>query len=574
MRKKILIISIIFIVAIVIVNALFHNVLYTTFKNTVVPLDSFTGYPLASDYGLRSDDEGSARFNGDLLKAAFTKFGGIIVDGSYHVKMPSGTVNDSIGIIGDADFESELIFNPSYSTVMFDSAKLKELYISDVSFINNSEDDLVIAYPKSELDIKIDSIVIKNSNFEGNISAYRIAGNGNVDPNTSDVVVDQFVFDNNTVRNTYTTFLLIKDIPYNNIEITNNNITNFKYIFASLFLTNENEYNPELFSLRKNLLIQNNYVTSEDDWWGADSGSLYHTFVLAEGDKVEYSGNTVENLKSKIDVALYDTYLSCNEVLYENNIWKNNIVFDADKQHNAFLKSKNGSEPLIRYYRNNTFIVEKDFATKFGYDEDTLFVYFISLENRAEYYEITNNSFEGYHIKFPASTRFIENLVFENNTITADKMSGSVVHLQTNDEFETGTIEFSHNTIDVKEHWVDDNSSSELPLFKFYNHTTEGNDSRLSLIDFTDNKISAPLNYVFVNAYDENFGIDYTLVNENMLLNPDEVPITEIFEIENSDKVYQDSFQNIFVIPSGVRFRIPTLNIFDDLNLRRIRIDR
>ena len=77
---------------------------------------------------------------------------------------------------------------------------------------------------------------------------------------------------------------------------------------------------------------------------------------------------------------------------------------------------------------------------------------YISLENHAEYYEIVNNSFEGYHIKFPSSTRFIENLVFEDNTIVADKMSGTIVHLQTNDEFEVGTIEFSHNIIDVKEH--------------------------------------------------------------------------------------------------------------------------
>lgn len=578
MKKKILVISIIVILAIILVNGLFHNVLYTTFKNTVVPLDSFTGYPVASDYGLRKDSPSSASFNGDLLLAAFNKFGGIIIDGSYHVNVWSGVEIEKAGIIGDQDFESELIFDPSYSSVMFDSAVLKELYISDVSFINVSDSDLVIAYPYSDLEGSIDSIVVKNSRFEGNISAYRIYGDGDVDPATSDVGINQFVFDNNIVKNTNYSFIIIQDIPYENVQITNNNITNFKYIFANLQLSNENAFNDELFMQRKNLLVQGNYVTSEDDWWSADDVGAYYTFILAEGDKVDYIGNHVEGLKSKIDVSLYDAYLSCNEVLYKDNIWKNNVSFDMDKEYNAFLKSKGGSVPVIRRYQNNEFIVEEDFAEKFGYDKDSLFVDFISLEAHAEYYEITNNKFQGYYIKFPVSTRFIENFVFKDNEVTAEKMSGSIVHLQTNDEFELGSIEFSNNIIDVKEHLVDPEGPSELPLFKFYDHTTGGNNSVLSLIDFSNNKILAPLNYIFLNAYDDSFAIDYTLVEENQAIEEalltEDVSVTSLFELQNSDKVYQDVYQNTFIIPAGVRFRVPTAPIFRALSLRRVRIDR
>lgn len=576
MKKKILVISIIVILAIVLVNGLFHNVLYTTFKNTVVPLDSFTGYPVASDYGLRKDSPSSASFNGDLLLAAFRKFGGIIVDGSYHVDVWSGVEVEKAGIIGDQDFESELIFDPSYSSVIFDSAALKELYISDVSFVNVSDEDLVIAYPYSDMEGPIDSIVVKNNSFEGNISVYRIYGDGDVDPTTSDVGINQFVFDNNVVKNTNYSFIVIEDIPYETIEITNNNITNFKYIFANLQLSNDNSYNRELFSLRKNLLIQDNYVTSEDDWWSADESSSYYAFVLAEGDKVDYIGNHVEGLKSKVDVALYDAYLSCNEVLYEGNVWKNNISFDIDKEFNAFLKSKGGSLPLIRRYQNNEFILENEFAEKFGYDVETLFVNFISLEAHAEYYEITDNKFQGHYIKFPISTRYIENFVFNNNEITADQMSGSIVHLQANEDFDVGSIQFSNNVIDVKEHSVDPDGSSDLPLFKFYNYASEGNEPMLSLVDFSDNRISAPLNYVFLNAYDEFFVIDYALVDESQLLDDalaaEQLPVTEVFDIQNSDKVYQDVYHNTFIIPSGVRFRVPTANIFRELSLRRIRV--
>lgn len=566
MKRRILLILVVAAFGLLLVNAIFNNIIYTTFKNTVVPLDSFTNYPRASDYGLKENDESAARFNGDLMKAAISEFGGIIVDGRYHMKLPSNSKLETVGIIGDKDYESELIFSPTYSTVLFDSAVLKDLYISDVKFVNTSNDDIVIARQKSALTSPIDSVVIQNSVFEGNLSAYRLAGDGSVDPNSSDFVLNQFVFDNNVVSNTNFTFLVLEDIPYNSVSITNNTVTNFQYVFANLQLSNDNDYNDELFQLRKELLIRDNYVTSEDNWWSKGSGSMYHAFVVAEGDRVEYSGNHVEGLKSDVAIALYDVYLSCNEVIYENNTWKNNVAFDPDKKYSAFMKSKNGSEPLYRVYRNNEFIIEESFAEKYGMDLDSLVVDFISLENHAEYYEISNNTFEGYYIRFPKSSRFIENLVFENNEIRADRISGSIVHLQVNEDFEQGSIEFSDNIIIAQEHL--DSDDSILPLFKFYNYASSGNEPQLSLVDFTNNKIYAPYNYLFLNVSDSYFQVDYNSLDAN--LHADDAAINSIFNYKGSDKIYRDKYENVIIIPNNVTFSLPS-GIFDDLEFERLR---
>jgi len=562
MRNKIFIILLIVAIGLLLVNGIFNNVLYTSFKNTVVPLDSFTNYPRASDYGLRADNEDSARFNGDLMKAAMAEFGGIIIDGRYFMKLPSNMEMDKVGIIGDSEYNSELIFSPTYSTTLFDSAVLQELYISDVKFVNTSNEDLVIARSRSELTMPINSIIIKNNEFIGDISAYRLEGDGNIDPTTSPVVLDTFVFDNNDVSNTNYTFLRIQDVPYNSVNITNNRITNFQYIFANLQLTNENIYNPELFDLRKQLTIQGNTVISEDDWWSTGTGSTYYAFVVAEGDKVLYADNHVEGLKANLPIALYDAYLSCNEVIYENNIWKNNVALSLEKKFSAFMKSKNGSKPLYRVYRNNEFIVEQSFADKFNMDPMTLMTDFISLENHASYYEITNNNFSGYYIRFPESSRFIENLVFKNNKIDAELISGSVVNLQANDEFSQGSIVFSENTISAKEHYTLEGSS--LPLFKFYDHSTVANTSILSLIDYSNNWIDAPINYLFMNTSEDFFDVDYASIDTSFIPGPLSNEI-----IQPTDRVYKDRFDNITIVPEEIRFSYPTIQ-FNDLNLELI----
>jgi len=510
MLKKLMIVLVLLIAVIFVVNVVFDNIVFTTFKNRVVPLDSFTGYPLASKYGLKKNSKGKANFNSDLFTAAIKEFGGLIIDGKYYLDRPSKLSISEVGIVGDAEFGSQLIFDLDSSKVLFNSSVLEELYISDVSIVNNGDSPLLIAYQSGDINVTVENVTIKNSSFEGNISAYRVGGDGNVDPNSSDVAIKNFVLQNNVIRDTVYSFIKLEDIPYDNVLIQDNEITNFKYVFANLALANSNDYNDELFSLRKSLIVKNNVVTSDDDWWADSQSDSYYTFILAEGDKVEYVDNHVEGLKTLESTWLYDAYLSCNEVIYTGNVSKNNVCLNPDKETSAFIKSKSSSVPAKRTYSNNTFIIEEAFASKFGASSDSLYVDFYSLETEAEYYEISNNTFEGYEIRFPSSSRHIKDFIFNNNTINTKKASGSIINVRVSDDYDLGIIEFTSNEINIEERAGEGLSDEDVTmlLFRIYNESTLPKEEKINLTQYNNNTISGPFDFIFYGARDEFFEIN------------------------------------------------------------------
>lgn len=511
MLKKIMIGLLIIVVLAFSVNLIFNNVIYTTFRNTVVPLDPFTNYPLAKDYGLRPNDESSANFNADLFKAAVEQFGGIIVDDRYYISRVSRMYIEKAGIIGDSDLDSELVLTGESNYTMFDSGSLKELYISDVTFTNNTDNVLLMVYSSDVLNEQVDSIIIKNSEFYGNISAYRVVGAFDSKPNVRKSSISYFEFDNNIVKNTDYTFIKIPDVPYGDVRITNNEIENFKYIFANFEVKNGNRFEEDVFASRQNLHVSGNTVTSTDDWWADADGNIYYTFVLAEGENVVYDNNHVEGLKSQGDVALYDAYLSCNNVLYTNNVWKNNISFFENKKNNVFMKSKQGTKPLVRTYTGNTFLIEESFAEKYGYDPSRASIYFMSLEAPAASYNISDNSFVGYDIKFQTSSRMIRDFTFNNNTIETQKASGVIAYLRVNDDLNRGSIQFSNNNIKIGNYSTDNNSADEsVVMMRFSIRDDAKNNDKMILEAYNNNNLQGPFKYFFYRANQPHFDLSVT----------------------------------------------------------------
>ena len=79
---------------------------------------------------------------------------------------------------------------------------------------------------------------------------------------------------------------------------------------------------------KNRIVIENNYIYCDDDYIiDSNASSTYYTAFLLECDACEYRNNHVEGMKASANIAIYDAYLSCNKVVSDNNVWKNNVCF-------------------------------------------------------------------------------------------------------------------------------------------------------------------------------------------------------------------------------------------------------
>ena len=452
---------------------------------------------LAKDAGLVPNDKSKATDNANLLIEALNRSNKIIIDDSYYISTPSEVLTTRMVEITGTE-NGELISDNENSVHLFDTSALSNIILKDVKFRNDNNSSFLIVYNDNKIDAKVDSVHIQGCSFDGNISLYRHYGKTDIDPDSMDYGVGEFVFKNNRVSNTRYSFILLNDIPVDYCEVKDNSVQNFQYKFLSISISNGIPYENKLYKHIKYLKVDNNKVMCDDAWWGETSSGLYYTFVLYEGDEVLYNNNHVEGMKTLEKFAVYDAYLSSRLVNYTNNTWKNNICFAPDKSNNTLLKSKGGvGSPLVRNYSHNKFIVEEDFAKRVGQLKDNLFVYFVSLTQHADSYAINNNLFDVYDLRFPESSMSISDLAICGNTIRAKKASGNIAIVRLDDDYTTKSIDISDNTIEV-----DSKSKNVLNLLKVVDNRSFAT-TNIKSISVRNNRIAAPLGYVFYNAVAE-----------------------------------------------------------------------
>lgn len=491
-------------------------------------------YKKASELGMVKDRSDAANTNADIFTTALNTDGGITIDGAYYIGYAALDVtNDHIEIIGMDG--AELIFDNDDITFLFDPNNLDMLTFRNIGFTNlNPKNPLYIVHHGEEgKSTKTDKIVIEDSTFEGEISLYRDRGNTSINPKTVDFGIDTFVFKNNTVKDTTLSFIVLTDMPLRHVEIGNNDIRNFKYVFMNMGITNGIQYESEIFESRDYMHIHHNTVINDDDWWAQEGGGMYHAFVVAENVEVLYEFNHVEGLKADFEVSLYDAYFSSRVVTYTNNTWINNVSFHKDKVYNNLIKSKGGNVngvPVNRTYTNNTFIIEESYAERLGQSKENLFIYFYDLTTSADNYTIENNIVDVYDLRFVKSSDLISHFKFNKNVIKAKYALGSLVIIRLTDK-DLPTIEVNNNTIEIEQ--TDDHPSGDDVGLRMIgmvdDRSTKTDNQKAELIEMKGNKIVAPLTYLMYNTVAKKIDVndnDITVVGERFVSmeNNDEHP--------------------------------------------------
>lgn len=321
-----------------------------------------------------------------------------------------------------------LIFSMQNTSFVFTySDKIKNIILKNMYFESELQDTvsrLFHAVSTSKNITNMDKFICDSCVFKNNATLQR--SNDGVERIYNDAQelpkISIIIFKNNRVYNCHFSFADFSDCCFDTCIIENNDIKNVKYLFFSI--ANENlpdnaselwkdKYN-RLFENMKNLIVRNNHVVNEPTI--VSSTTAYCGFIVAETQNVVYTGNYVEGIVSD-NGSVYDAYLSCKNVTYTGNIWKNNVAY-AQNDNNNFIKCKgNGG---IRTYSDNKFIVEKSFVDMlietYGADRTKCAVGLCSLTSEVDI-SIENNMFDADVLKFFTSNTPAKTYIFRNNYI-------------------------------------------------------------------------------------------------------------------------------------------------------------
>lgn len=331
-----------------------------------------------------------------------------------------------------------LIFSMHNTSYVFTySDKIKNIILKNMYFESELQDTashLFYAVSTSKNITNMDKFICDSCVFKNNATlqcsnngAERIYNDAQELPKISIII-----FKNNRVYNCNFSFAHFSDCCFDTCIIENNNIKNVKYLFFSIANANlpdnaselwKDKYN-RLFENMKNLIVRNNHVVNEPTI--VSSTTAYCGFIVAETQNVVYTGNYVEGIVSD-NGAVYDAYLSCKNVTYTGNIWKNNVAY-AQNGNNNFIKCKgNGG---IRTYSDNKFIVEKSFVDMlietYGADRTKCAAGLCSLTSEVDI-SIENNTFEADVLLFFTSNTPAKTYIFRNNYIKINQYLGNAL---------------------------------------------------------------------------------------------------------------------------------------------------
>lgn len=494
----------------------------------------------ASEIGLVPNSNSEGKNNLSKLVENINKGLRVLIDDVYYLELNDLDLNSDLYLEGIENGQIHLInVNKSYLFNIKETCRNIELKNLK---INNSDSRQTLLFTNKN-NIQMKSVNIIGCEFEGNISLLRYYGDINTNPNEGKYRVDNFDFNNNTVKNTNSSFILFNDISFNSAIINNNIVENFDYLFACFAISNEGAYQGELQDNMKKINCHDNIIYFTDDWWGAENGSSsgsYLCFLLTENEVVNYYNNIVEGIKSSQVVAVYDCYLSSKEVNYYNNVWKNNICFNINKTNNTLMKAKGTNKGLgYRKYTNNKFIIEKSFAEKHGKDIELLNIEFISCTSKMKEWVIKDNYFDCYAINFMQGSAQIKNFIFENNVVKSEISSGQLINisLDNDDDFSDSEVLIRNNTFELDTnknesvfrliYFTDKtNNTKKYKLVECSNNTFRGNGFSYLIYSVYSDTLIVTNNNLYVDIFDDSkaLGLIYMtevnkLIVENTFLN-------------------------------------------------------
>lgn len=352
-------------------------------------------------------------------------------------------------------------------------------------------------------------------------------------------------------------------------EIANNRIKNMVGPFIYL-----SDRNPLLNQFEASVSVHDN------DFSGAKGVSInsYHCATLIETMKCMFYNNAIYgfvNANTGNGATAYDSYLSCNELYYDNNVIENICAISDTLGKRGYCewgKSKevrDTSRFSCRVFRNNRFNNDPVRLRTYGVNDPI--DYKVSIFNFATSFDsliVDNNHYvfnEGC-IAFPHTTkhiRSVQNIMICNNEFTAQTCTGSLIYGNT-DQRQTKSIRILKNYFNIQDRIVSLSSFSENRGYGCKKMIIEGNISSTGFafsafntdyfsfknnISYADEKAPWPTYYNF--EYCKSFNIQI-----NKCYNTDTQVSPDIFYGMTGNGGIKYHVNNIKSLPY-IQFRVP-----------------
>ena len=520
---------------------------------------------VCSELGMIPNDETQGGKNRNILIEALKNGTAILVDDKYYLAGTGNStpVDSDIVIVGITD-NAELSFNKSSMTQSnFIKVESSNFLMRKVRF-TSINDETVYAFRLSDAH-KMKNFVVEKCYFEGPLRLVNWGYTGGVypDPDQDDYGIENFKFINNTCKNIRESFIVVHNVPITHSQIIQNTITNFCNIFYNQEITNVNIHVDKVAPKMAHLEVRDNKVINDLSWNGMYKDQMYHCFIFFEGDKCDYKNNHVEGLHIfDKETNVYDAYISCVNLEYENNFWKNNIVFNSDPNYvkaRQLMKCKDsprldGYKNIKRIIRNNTFIVEKSYADVMHRPYEELWVKIIEFDNDMESVVVEDNKIDVYVMRLNTSDVKTHNFTFSNNDIHAVKTLNSSsncvlsVTAKIDDDGVHGSYIASKNKIVIDEPGSSPGTNNSLIRYNFPNRKIDH-----TKVIFDNNQVSWPdLETIVTAAYTVTIGnvpMDITITNNTVKTEKALKKVTNIKKDNATADV--DISKNTFIVTSN-----------------------
>ncbi len=470
----------------------------------------------------------------------------VIVDNRFYLRTEApSSVDTDVSIIG-LNASAEFVLSGSHYILFDPGVNCKNISIQKLKLTSTINDIVLFEHSGKKYYELVD---ISDNTLSGSISVFREISPTNINPDAETYGIHNFIFDKNIVTNTRLSCIKLHDTPVDTMYVRGNHITNFDYKFVDVSTDNDGSFESQVSKSRKLLVVCDNYVKCNDNWWGDKTNNGYYCFVLYEGSKAIYYHNHIEGIKSiNRDCALYDAYLSADEVYYYNNTWKNNIVFNSPKQYNVLMKAKSGGS--IKRYCNNMYVVEERFAEVAKNMEpslanltidavkDMLQVQLFQAQARTTRWEIRNNTFDVYYIVGQSGSMYADEVWMLHNDFKCTKFSYTMFYYRIDyDSQNPAEIDYSKVVHKIIGNNIKISGNETNPTFKF--------------VSCTNNSNGADIVYPSVEICDNNLDIDScsyltsNLYAYNLTVRNNTIVVTSKKPYQGGTMLYLETIQNM-----------------------------
>lgn len=384
------------------------------------------------------DDINESTSNYIKLTTAIQERKIILVDNRYYIKNTSSfnvPTIPGLSMLGVSDLAELVIPETSWLWKPKNESIIKNIKIADLKFstpVKEPNSGVRIFFSEVSDVWYIENLEIRNCVFDGRCIVFRSKA-PLIDPTITTYGFKRVKILENTFLNANfeSETIGLADYPHEEIIAENNRTFNQDGVWLYIGTTNEHPYIDKLIRKMRKCIFKNNRLINSDDFWSGRTYT-YNCLLLYEGVSVEYVGNHVEGIKTdNPNTAMYDAYLSADEVISTNNTYKNNIHANPGIGLPALMKSKGGPGTLTRLYDGNRYIVEETWIsarmTERGLPLSNISHDLFSLVSRTKSYTIRNCFIDVYYLNMNNGNVIMGKLLIENNRIQAKFIGGSPI---------------------------------------------------------------------------------------------------------------------------------------------------